>query len=105
VGSAAKHVLHEALLWGAIALSGFALFYFFDDLKAALGPGVQGSPTVAGLTAGRLAEDETARSGFGGEVRLKADERGQFVLDVSVNDRPATFMAETGATLVVRGER
>ena len=55
MGSAAKHVLHEALLWGAIALSGFALFYFFDDLKAALGPGVQGSPSVAGLTAGRLA--------------------------------------------------
>ena len=55
MGSAAKHVLHEALLWGAIALSGFALFYFFDDLKAALGPGVQGSPSVAGLMAGRLA--------------------------------------------------
>ena len=101
MGSAAKHVLHEALLWGAIALSGFALFYFFDDLKAALGPSVQGSPSVAGLTAGRLAEDGTTRSGFGGEVRLKADERGHFVLDVSVNDRPATFMADTGATLVV----
>jgi aspartyl protease family protein len=34
-------------------------------------------------------------------VRLKADERGHFVLDVSDNDRPATFTADTGATLMV----
>ena len=32
---AARHVLQEALLWGAVALGGFALIYFFDDLKAA----------------------------------------------------------------------
>jgi aspartyl protease family protein len=101
VSSAAKHVLHEALLWGAIALFGFALFYFFDDLKAALGPGAQGGPSIAELGARRLAEDGTAHSGFGGEVRLKADPRGHFVLDASVNDRPLTFMADTGATVVV----
>ena len=33
MSSAAKHVLHEALLWGAVAASGFAVFYFFDDIK------------------------------------------------------------------------
>ena len=30
MSSAAKHVLHEALLWGAVAVTGFALFYFFQ---------------------------------------------------------------------------
>jgi aspartyl protease family protein len=34
-------------------------------------------------------------------VRLKADARGHFVFGVAVNDRPASFMADTGATLVV----
>ncbi len=101
MSSAGKHVLHEALLWVAIALSGFALFYFFDDLRAALGPGARKLPSVAELRAERPAEGRAAPSGFGGEVRLKADERGHFVLDGSVNDRPVTFMADTGATIVV----
>ena len=38
MSSASKHVLHEAALWGAAALAGFGLFYFFDDISAALGP-------------------------------------------------------------------
>ena len=35
MGPAAKNLLQEGLLWGAVALGGFALFYFFDDLRAA----------------------------------------------------------------------
>ena len=37
MSSASKHVLHEALLWGAAALAGFGLFYFFDDISARAG--------------------------------------------------------------------
>lgn len=97
MGSAAKHVLHEALLWGAMALAGFALFYFFDDLKAAFAPSNSQAPAVAEQSA---PEPATAGS-FGGEVRLKADSRGHFQVPAEVNGRPADFMADTGATLVV----
>ncbi|MBC8013828.1 MAG: TIGR02281 family clan AA aspartic protease [Methyloceanibacter sp.] len=97
MSSAAKHVLHEALVWGALALAGFALFYFFDDLKQAFGPGAGSAPSIA-----RRAEGNRANApGFAGEVRLKADARGHFVFGAAVNDRSATFMADTGATLVV----
>lgn len=97
MGSAAKHVLHEALLWGAMALAGFALFYFFDDLKAAFTPDSSQAPAVAEQSA---PEPATA-GGFGGEVRLKADSRGHFQVPAEVNGRPADFTADTGATLVV----
>ena len=93
----ARHALHEALIWGAAALGGFMLLYFFDDIRTALGP--RGSlPSIAELTAPRAPEPQ---SGFGGEVRLKSDARGHFVFEAYVNDRPATFMADTGATVVV----
>ena len=92
----ARHALHEALLWGAVALGGFMLFYFFDDIRSALGPGAL--PRIAEMTA---AEPPEPKSGFGGEVRVKSDARGHFVFEAYVNDRPATFMADTGATLVV----
>lgn len=93
----ARHALHEALLWGAVALAGFALIYFFDDIRSALGP--RGHlPSIAEMTA---APRPAPPSGFGGEVRLKSDARGHFVFEAYINDRPATFMADTGATLVV----
>jgi hypothetical protein len=38
MAAATKHLLQEALIWVAVVLGGFALFYFFDDLKAALLP-------------------------------------------------------------------
>ena len=96
MSSATKHVLHEALLWGAVALTGFALFYFFDDLRAAFGPGAGTAPIVAARQ-----ESGTKSPGFAREVRLKADARGHFTFDAAINDRPASFMADTGATLVV----
>ena len=92
----ARHALHEALLWGAVALGGFVLFYFFDDIRTAFGPGAL--PRIAEMTAVAPAQP---KSGFGGEVRLRSDARGHFVFEAYVNDRPATFMADTGATLVV----
>jgi len=72
------------------------LFYFFDDIRAALDP--LGIRPTAEIAAARPPE---AQSGFGGEVHLKSDARGHFVFEAYVNDRPATFMADTGATLVV----
>jgi hypothetical protein len=45
--SAARHVLHEALLWSAMALLGFGAFYFFDDLKSAFGPGTDHARPLA----------------------------------------------------------
>jgi aspartyl protease family protein len=96
MSSATKHVLHEALAWGAVALAGFAVFYFFDDLKSALGPGMDAARPVAARQ-----ESETKSPGFAREVRLKADPRGHFIFAADVNGRPATFMADTGATLVV----
>jgi aspartyl protease family protein len=96
MSSATKHVLHEALLWGAVALTGFALFYFFDDLRAAFGP----ATGTASLVTARQ-ESATKPPGFAREVRLKADARGHFMFDAAINDRPASFMADTGATVVV----
>ena len=96
MSSGAKHVLHESLMWGAVALAGFALFYFFDDLRQALGPGAETARPIAARH-----ESGTKSPGFAGEVRLKADARGHFVFGAAVNDRAASFMADTGATLVV----
>jgi aspartyl protease family protein len=89
-------MLHEALLWGAVALAGFGLFYFFGDLKDTLGPGADAARSIS---AGK--ESGSKPPHFAREVRLKADARGHFVLDAAINDRPASFMADTGATLVV----
>ncbi len=94
MNSASKHLLHEALLWGALALGSFALIYFFDDLKTAL------APSLPQIEAQPSESNRPVSSGFAGVVRLKADGRGHFVFTASVNDRPATFMADTGATLV-----
>jgi aspartyl protease family protein len=96
MSSAARHVLHEALLWSALALVGFGGFYFFDDLKSAFGLGTDDARPLAAQHQGA-----TKSQGFAREVRLKADPRGHFVFKAAINDRPATFMADTGATLVV----
>ena len=93
---AARHVLQEALLWGAVALGGFALIYFFDDLKAVFGPGGS-TPAIAERSEAKRA----APQGFAGEVRLKADARGHFMFPAEVNGRAPDFIADTGATLVV----
>jgi aspartyl protease family protein len=99
LSSAAKHALHEALLWSGIALAGFGLFYFYDDLIATLS--VQ--PEIAALTPEPRPDREAniARAGFGGEVRVRADPQGHFVVDAAINGRPITLMADTGATVVV----
>jgi aspartyl protease family protein len=96
MSSASKHVLHEAALWGAVALTGFGLFYFFDDIRAALGPGAETAPSP-----GARHESAPQSQSFAREVRLRADPQGHFILDAAINDRPASFMADTGATLVV----
>jgi aspartyl protease family protein len=98
MGSAAKHALHEALLWSSIALAGFGFFYFYDDLIAAL----RNQPEIAAAMAPRKDPETTiARAGYGDEVRIRADERGHFIVDAAVNGRPVTLMADTGASVVV----
>ena len=92
----ARHALHEALLWGAVAFGGFMLFYFFDDVRSLLD-----ARAVRGITEMTATPAPEPQSGFGGEVHLKSDARGHFVFQAYVNDRPATFIADTGATLVV----
>jgi aspartyl protease family protein len=89
-------VLREAFVWTAVALAGFALFYFFDNIRSAFGPGTETARPIAARQ-----ESGTKFPGFGGEVRLKADQRGHFVFNAAINDRPASFMTDTGATLVV----
>ncbi|HXG78467.1 MAG TPA: TIGR02281 family clan AA aspartic protease [Methyloceanibacter sp.] len=96
MGSAARHLLREALVWSGIALGIFALIYFFDDLKATFDP----APNAASVTS-QESEPKDSPDGFAREVRLKADERGHFVFAADVNGRKATFMADTGATVVV----
>jgi aspartyl protease family protein len=96
MSSAAKNLLHEALVWAAVILGGFAAFYFFDDLKTLFN-----SEAGTALWRAERRESTAKPQGFAGEVRLNADTRGHFVIDAAVNDRPASFVADTGATLVV----
>ena len=96
MNSGARHVLHEALLWGAAAFVALALVYFFDDLNSVFDP----NASVAQQEMEAPAEVRGVRERFGGEVRLKADIRGHFIIKGYVNDRRTTFMADTGATLV-----
>ena len=94
MGSAAKQVLRETLRWATMALAGLALFFFFDDLMSVLAPRNISPPAMR-------SEDAAKSSGFAREVRLKADSRGHFLVEAAINDRPATFIADTGATVVV----
>jgi aspartyl protease family protein len=94
LGSATKHALREALLWVGVALAGVALIYFYDDLAARFRSN-SGSRNFS-----EAAPDAHVAS-FEREVRLKANDRGHFVFDASINERPVTLMADTGATLVV----
>ena len=92
----ARHALREAGVWATAALGALLLVYFFDDLRSALGPGGKGARQDITMFEAR----EAKRPGFTREVRLKSDGRGHFMLDAAVNDRAATFMADTGAMLV-----
>jgi len=98
--SATKHTLIEATQWGVLALGIVAVIYFFDDLRAVFDDR-GGLPTFAEAMRDRPAEDEDKGAGFTREVRLRADANGHFVFKAAVNERLASFMADTGATLVV----
>lgn len=95
--SATRHLLQEGALWAAAVLGLAALVYFFNDIRAFLGPGNDPTmPSVAVLT--DSADNSAPR--FSGEVRLKADRNGHFVFEGAIDDRPLTFMADTGASMV-----
>lgn len=94
--SVTKHLLQEGALWGAAALGVLAAVYFFNDIRAFLGPHAERTPAIAALTASR----EKPAAAFSGEVRLKSDRRGHFVFEGAVDDRHVTFMADTGASTV-----
>ena len=95
--SATKHTLLEAAQWSALALAVFATVYFFDDLKAVFAPQADRFPSLAELATG----EKNSAASFSGEVRLRGDRRGHFIFEGAVDDRPVTFMADTGATIVV----
>ncbi len=99
MSSAAKHALQEALLWSSIALGGFGLFYFYDDLIAALR--IEPEIAAAVPTPAQDREAKVALSGYGNEVRVRADPQGHFIVEAAINGRPITMMADTGATIVV----
>ena len=93
----ARHALHEALLWGAALIAGIVAIFFFDDIKSSLQPWGR----TAALSEKTARGSGEPQSVFPSEVRLKSDARGHFVVQAYVNDRKATFMVDTGATLVV----
>ncbi len=94
--STTRYLLQEGALWAAAALAVLAVVYFFDDLRTALGPDTERMPSITALTKG----EADRASSFSGEARLRGDGRGHFVFEGTVNDRPLTFMADTGATMV-----
>jgi aspartyl protease family protein len=98
--SATKHLLLEAMQWGALALGIAAFVYFFHDLRALVRPD-NALPTLAESMRDRPAETEEERSGFDRTVKLRSDANGHFVFKAAVNERLASFMADTGATYVV----
>lgn len=86
--------------WGALALGIAAVVYFFDDLRALVRPD-NALPTLAESMGDRPAETEEERPGFDRTVKLRSDANGHFVFKAAVNERLASFMADTGATYVV----
>lgn len=93
-------MLLETMQWGALALGILGVVYFFDDLVAVFRDDGD-LPTLAEAMRDRSAEPETERSGFDRTVKLRADANGHFVFKAAVNERLATFVADTGATFVV----
>jgi len=98
--SATKHLLLEAMQWGALALGIAAFVYFFDELHTLVRPD-NALPTLAESMRDWPAETEEERPGFDRTVKLRSDANGQFVFKAAVNERLASFMADTGATYVV----
>ena len=82
--------------WGTLALGIVAAIYFFDDLRAAF-THANPVPSIASLAMG----EKKGGPSFSGEVRLRGDRSGHFIFKGAVDDRPVTFMADTGATIVV----
>ena len=76
MSSAAKHAVHEALLWGAAALCGICPLYYLRRHLSRAGPGRRYREGGCGAAAG-----PTPRPGFAREVRVKADPRGHFVFE------------------------
>ena len=93
-------MLLEAIQWGALALGIIAVVYFFDDLRAVLGPG-NSLPPIAEVMRDSPPETEADDPGFDRTVKLRADASGHFVSKAAVNERLANFVADTGATYVV----
>lgn len=98
--SATKHMLLEAMRWGVLALGILAFVYFFDDLRAVWRDD-NSLPTLAEAMRDRPAEPEEDGSGFDRTVKLRANANGHFVFKAAINERLATFVADTGATYVV----
>lgn len=98
--SAARNALSEALLWLSALLAAGAFVYFFDDIVAAARLATSNSSAVS-ATVDQATSTKATAPGFEREVRLRANDSGHFVFKASIDGRPVTFMADTGATMVV----
>lgn len=95
--SANRHLLQEAAQWILVGAALFVCVYFFNDIKSFIVPSEGETPLIF---ASQSRPEPTAKPGFSGEVRLKADRRGHFVFTGDVDGRPLTFMADTGASII-----
>lgn len=95
--SARKHLLQEGALWATLGVCLLAAIYFFDDIRALMGPRDASERVSSGAPERAIRAQQT---GFAGEVHLKADPRGHFIFQGEVDGRPVNFMADTGASIV-----
>jgi len=97
--SATKHTLLEATQWSVLALGLFAFVYFFEDIRGFFAPS-DGLPSLAEVMPEGTGDSDAGEPGFDRVVKLRGDANGHFVFKAAVNERLATFVADTGATYV-----
>jgi len=85
-----RQTFRMALAWALIFAAGFALFALRDDFRA-LG--------------GRILGDArgTPIEGAGGTVRIPRASDGHYWVTAQINDRPARFLVDSGATVTTIG--
>ena len=100
MSSASKHVLHEALLWAAVALGlGLVTLYAYKEELMPLAARV-----VVELLPGSAMTVEQSTGGVT-EVRIRKRLDGHFTAMVEVNGKTISMIVDTGAsTIVLRPE-
>ena len=101
LSSGTRHLLGEALGWGAVAVVGAIALVHYDDLKRASAEllGLAAPAETAGAHPG-VPAPEPRRQSASGAVELQAGADGHFHVEVEINGRPIETMVDTGATMV-----